>query len=164
MLTVNGGGWFLWSNRISQPLYLFYYKQYIDIVVRDQLPEILQTFSCLCWKVFAEDTPAFKIFSLPCYRVNVFPIPLLTQELEESTDDACLTLHLVPSSDVLPMKPFLTLCLQWWAWIFPLPCPSLSVNYGMELNQKIWYSLAISTKGFQSSVKTEMQEPQQLEK
>jgi len=57
--------------------------------------------------------PAFKIFSLPCYSVNVFPNPLLAYELEESADDACLTLHLVPSSDVLPMKPFLTLCLQW---------------------------------------------------
>lgn len=112
---------------------------------------------------FCRGMPSHSI-SFPCYSVNVFPIPLLTQELEESTDDACLTLHLVPSSDVLPMKPFLTLCLQWWAWIFPLPCPSLSVNYEMELNQKIWYSLAISTKGFQSSVKTEMQEPQQLEK
>lgn len=123
--------------------------------------------SSVCFPFSLEDfcrgMPALNV-SFSCYSVNVFPIPLLTQELEESTDDACLTLHLVPSSDVLPVKPFLTLCLQWWAWIFPLPCPSLSVNYGMELNQKIWYSLAISTKGFQSSVKTEMQEPQQLEK
>lgn len=46
---------------------------------------------------------------------------------------------------------------------FPLPCTLLSVNYEMELNQKIWYSLVISTKGFQSSVKAEMQEPQQLQ-
>lgn len=46
---------------------------------------------------------------------------------------------------------------------FPLPCALLSVNYEMELNQKIWYSLVISTKGFQSSVKAEMQEPQQLQ-
>lgn len=91
--------------------------------------------------------------------------PLLPQELEARADDAFLTPAFSAKQwGAPPVKPFLTLCLEWWVWIFPLPCPSLSVNYRMELNQKIWYSLAISTKGFQSSVKPEMQEPQQLEK
>lgn len=68
----------------------------------------------------------------------------------------------MPSSDGLSVKPFLT--LPGWSgefeiFFFPLPCSSLSLNYRMELNQKIWYSLAISTKGFQSSVKAELQEP-----
>lgn len=29
-------------------------------------------------KISAEDMPAFKIFSLPSYSADVFPIPLLT--------------------------------------------------------------------------------------
>lgn len=87
----------------------------------------------------------------------------LTREFKKHADGGCSALFWYQAVTSF-LEPFLTLCFKRRAWIFPLPCPSLSVNYRIELNQKIWYSLVISTKGCQSSVKTEMQKAQQPQK